>query len=77
MYSDLYITLYFTLQRPPVEWTSYPPKTACYVFPYVVSWSQVTGKIHVFNLLDQKCVQEIPFQVGSLKVCTVVNLQFI
>lgn len=60
--------LYFTncmTQRPPVDWRTSPPKSVSYIFPYVVAWSQVTGNIHVYNLLDQKCVQEISFQVSK------------
>ena len=48
-----------------MDWSSSPPKSASYVFPYVVTWSQVTGNIHVYNLLDQKCVQQISFQVSG------------
>lgn len=50
--------------RPPVEWTSHPPKAATYLFPYVVSWSDTTENIYVYNLLDQRCIQEIPFRGG-------------
>ena len=53
------------LQRPPVEWGSEcPPKAATYVFPYIVAWSQEAGIIRVFNLVHQRCVQEIPFSVS-------------
>ncbi len=52
------------VQRPPVDWSSYPPKSASYIFPYVVAWSPRSEKVHVFSLLDQKCIQEMPFQVG-------------
>ena len=51
------------LQRPPVDWSASPPRSASYIFPYVVAWSQQTEKVHVFSLLDQKCIQELPFQV--------------
>ena len=57
-------TVHFNTQRPPLDWSKSPPKSACYVFPYVVALSQVTGNIHVYNLLDQKCIQEISFQVS-------------
>jgi hypothetical protein len=51
--------------RPPVEWGSeFPPKAATYVFPYIVAWSQEAEVIRVFNLIHQKCVQEIPFNNG-------------
>lgn len=59
-------------QRPPVDWSRSPPKSASYVFPYVITWSQVTGNIHVYNLLDQKCVQQINFQVSQEDGVTVV-----
>ena len=60
---NMLIMHHLTNQRPPVDWSRSPPKSASYVFPYVVAWSQVTGNIHVYNLLDQRCVQEIAFQV--------------
>jgi hypothetical protein len=51
--------------RPPVEWGSQsPPKSATYVFPYIVAWSQEAAIIKVFNLVHQRCVQEIPFTNG-------------
>ena len=51
-------------QRPPVEWERTPPKEATYIFPYVIIWSEVTTQILIYNLLDQQCVQEIPFPVS-------------
>ena len=59
-----FVMMHFNTQRPPLDWSKSPPKCASYVFPYVVAWSQVTGNIHVYNLLDQKCIQEIGFQVS-------------
>lgn len=53
----------YLLQRPPVEWGDCPPKAATYVFPYVVAWMQESGMIKVYNLVHQRCVQEIPFPV--------------
>ena len=53
----------YPLQRPPVEWGDCPPKAATYVFPYVVAWMQESSVIKVYNLVHQRCVQEIPFPV--------------
>ena len=53
-------------QRPPIEWGSEcQPKSATYVFPYIVAWSQEVGIIRVYNLIHQRCVQEIPFSVST------------
>ncbi len=52
-------------QRPPVDWSRMPPSAAMYKFPYIVAWSELTAQIHVFNILDQRCVQEIPFPVSG------------
>ena len=58
-------------QRPPVEWGERgAPKAAAYVFPYVVAWSQEAAAINIFNLIHQRCVQDIPFPVGD---CTYVH----
>ncbi len=46
-----------------------PPSAATYKFPYIVAWSELTAQIHVFNILDQRCVQEIPFPVSVCVVC--------
>ena len=35
------------------------------MFPYIVAWSQEAGVVRVFNLIHQKCVQEIPFSVRT------------
>ncbi|XP_064384439.1 transforming growth factor-beta receptor-associated protein 1 homolog isoform X2 [Halichondria panicea] len=51
-------------KRPPVDWSRMPPSAATYKFPYIVAWSELTAQIHVFNILDQRCVQEIPFPGG-------------
>lgn len=53
----------YPFQRPPVEWGDCPPKAATYVFPYVVAWMQESSVIKVYNLVHQRCVQEIPFLV--------------
>ena len=55
-------------QRPPVEWEKTPPREATYIFPYVILWSEVTTQVLVYNLLDQQCVQEIPFPVSLLSL---------
>ena len=63
-------------QRPPVDWGVMPPRAASYTFPYVVAWSGSTNQIHVFSLLDQRCVQEIPFPVScslDFELCTLTS----
>ena len=52
------------MQRPPVAWATSPPSATAYVFPYVVVWSLVTSSVLVYSLMDQRCVQEIPFNVS-------------
>lgn len=54
----------FLSQRPPINWNSAPPKASAYLFPYVLTWSEVKATINVFSLLVQNMVQEISFQVG-------------
>ncbi|KAL5479964.1 hypothetical protein EMCRGX_G023570 [Ephydatia muelleri] len=50
--------------RPPINWNSAPPKASAYLFPYVLTWSEVKATINVFSLLVQNMVQEISFQNG-------------
>ena len=59
------IPLQLNFQRPPVEWERTPPKEATYIFPYVIFWSEITTQVLIYNLLDQQCVQEIPFPVSG------------
>ena len=78
MASQMYVCVYNTIvillppslnfQRPPVEWERTPPREATYIFPYVILWSEVTTQILIYNLLDQQCVQEIPFPVSPLSL---------
>ena len=44
------------------------------MFPYVVAWSGLTGQIHVFSLLDQRCVQEIPLLLSASPLHTLYVL---
>ena len=56
-------------QSPPVEWgQGCLPKSAMYVLPYVIAWCQDAGLIEVFNLVHQRCVQEISLSMRCIVV---------
>lgn len=53
-----------SLNRPPVEWRN-PPVAMAYKFPYILTWAESKRSIEVYSVIDQRCVQTIPFENGK------------
>ena len=62
MYNKVLYMCNFIPQRPPVEWRN-PPVAMAYKFPYILTWAESKRSIEVYSVIDQRCVQTIPFEV--------------
>lgn len=65
-----------------MEWRN-PPVAMAYKFPYIITWAESKRSIEVYSVIDQRCVQTIPFEVCSCiisngcKHTTVANLLYL